>query len=439
MKTKNIYEGNFGISPREIQQIIYNISAQDKTISFMEILDYLGKFIEKKNEYEFLSIPPHGNYHNPSYFIKTITEYSLKQFDLKIRASLGLVDDRSYEDYIAKYILHISALIKGEKIQSALTRKDEPSDMYFINEFESNINLQEDPSKFRTHMISKLGAFSLDNPGAKIIYTKVFPELTAKLKQSFHKEQAKKIKNIAKNLVYYLADESDAKKTLTHPMSKENQKEISSLLTNLKEQFHYSEKVLLSSLSMPSKSNINHKTQIIREFHEDCYIVSYPVRPEEAELRIDQFLGLHLPSFSREFIKKKIAKKEILLQNRASRCRPSTRVKYGERVEMHCYRSEVEDEFWRGKKIPFAPLRYLYNDSEPFGGLQAPFMATHPTGKHLFHCATVQIQKEHHGRAYGVHRLDRETSGLLLFPKKTNLATPSPMPLSRDKSKNAIS
>ena len=178
---------------------------------------------------------------------------------------------------------------------------------------------------------------------------------------------------------------------------------------------------------MLSKNNtkgifLNDKTQIIRRFQDDCYIISYPVRPEESDLRLDQFLGLHLPSFSREFIKKKIAKREIMILDRSVKCRPSTKIKHYDRIEMHCYRNEIEDEFWRGEKIKFDPIQYIHETKDLFIISKPPFMSSHPTGKHLFHCATVQIEKDHHIPIYNVHRLDRETSGLLLFPKTPILA-----------------
>ena len=237
----NLYEGNFGISPREIKQIIYEVSSQNKIITFIEILEYLDKFIGRKNEYEFLNIPAQGNYHSPHYFIKSIKDYSLNRFDSELRSGLRLVDDRSYEKYIAKYAMHISTLLKGEKIKNPLTGKAEPSDMFFIKEFESNIHIKEDPDKFRTHFISKLGAFSLDHPGTPIVYTDVFPEITKRLKESFHKEQKRKIQNIAKNLVYYIAEKSDDKTAMAHSLSKENREEIINVLTNLKDHFSYSE------------------------------------------------------------------------------------------------------------------------------------------------------------------------------------------------------
>ena len=252
-ENENIYEGNFGMSPREIQQILYEISTKNKVVSFIEVINYLQKFIERKNEYEFLNIPPQGNYHNPSYFIKAIKEYSLNQFDSQLRIALGMVDERSYEQYLAKYTMQISALLKGEKIKSHLTKKDEPCDMFFIKEFESNINLQEDPNKFRTHMISKLGAFSLDHPGSSIVYAAVFPEIKKKLQESFRKEQKQKIKNVAKNIVYYIAEKNGDKMVMAHPMGKKNREEIINILTNLKQQFYYSEEGAIKLLKYAIK------------------------------------------------------------------------------------------------------------------------------------------------------------------------------------------
>ena len=59
------------------------------------------------------------------------------------------------------------------------------SDMFFINEFETSIALREKPEDFRSHMISMLGAYSLDNTGKHIKYTVVFSEIVKALQESF--------------------------------------------------------------------------------------------------------------------------------------------------------------------------------------------------------------------------------------------------------------
>ena len=51
------------------------------------------------------------------------------------------------------------------------------------------------------------------------------------------------------------------------------------------------------------------------------------------------------------------------------------------------------------------------------------YMSTHPTGRHLFHCATVYYeQKLNQSTVHSIHRLDRETSGVLLLAKNPTTA-----------------
>lgn len=237
---EDLYEGRFGISPREIKQMIYEIGVTNKNISFVEVMDYLSRFIQRKNEFEFLNISPQGNYHNPHYFIKSIKDYLLDKYDAELRISLGLVDDRSYEEYIAKYIMHVSALLKGEKIKNNITGKFEQSDMFFVSEFESNINLKEDPDKFRSHTISKLGAYALDNPGREINYTDVFPGVVKRLKESFREEQKKKITEISRSLVFYISEINQKQSTPGDQLNKEAKEEIERVIKNLQSKFNYS-------------------------------------------------------------------------------------------------------------------------------------------------------------------------------------------------------
>jgi len=199
-----LYEGKFGISPREIKQVVYDLTSQNKSIGFPEIFDYLLDLQEKKAEYDFLNISAQGDYHNPPRFLELLEKYILDIYDNEVRNSLGLVDNRSYEEYLEKYILHVTALIKGEKIKNSITGKFEISDMYFINEFENNLQLKENPVEFRSHMISKVGAYSLDNPGKKIIYSEIFSDMVKVLQESFRSEQKKVIDKITKQLVVIL-------------------------------------------------------------------------------------------------------------------------------------------------------------------------------------------------------------------------------------------
>jgi serine protein kinase len=241
-----MYEGKFGVSPREIKAMIYELSENHPQVTFVEVLEYLTLLSEKKQEYDFLNITPQGDYHHPLKHCELIRDYQLKALDNEVRQSLGLVDDRSYEDYISKYILQINAQIKGEKVKNNVTGKFEAPDSYFIKEFESNIAIAEKPEQFRSNLIAKLGAYALDNPGKPIVYTEIFDDLVRMLQEGFRKEQAKLLGVVQKNLVLYLAEKSDKK---THSnMTPEHREMIDRIINNLRDKCHYSEQGAISLL-----------------------------------------------------------------------------------------------------------------------------------------------------------------------------------------------
>jgi serine protein kinase len=162
---------------------------------------------------------------------------------------LRLVDDRSYEDYIKRYIENVNALIKGEKIKNNTTGKFIEPDDFFIKEFEAAISLKEDPKTYRSLLISKLGAYFLDNPKKVIVYTDVFPDLIDRLQESFRIEQKKVILAISKNLMFFEAEYSQNIDT-SHgtPLSDENRKQIKGVLKNLETRFSYTEGAAMSLL-----------------------------------------------------------------------------------------------------------------------------------------------------------------------------------------------
>lgn len=241
----SMYEGKFGISPREVKQIIYDLAYNSKSVTFVEVLDYLNGLIEKKAEYDFLNISHQGEYHNPQKFIDLIEAWCVDILDNEVRESLGLVDDRSYEDYISKYILSINAVIKGEKVKNNVTGKFEAPDSFFIKEFESNVHMNEVPEKFRSNLIARLGAYALDNRGKPIVYAEVFEDLVHLLQESYRKEQKKVIDKIGRNLVLYLAERKDGG---NHNVEKDVRDMIANIINTLQNKYHYSENGAISSL-----------------------------------------------------------------------------------------------------------------------------------------------------------------------------------------------
>lgn len=241
-----LYEGKFGVSPREVKQFIYELSNESEHITFIEVLEFLREISDQKAQFDFLNIGSQGDYHNPKKFLYLVEQHCLNQFDYELRDSLGLVDNRSYEEYMSKYIQHINAQIKNEKIRNDVTGKYEEPDTYFIKEFESNIHLKENPENYRSHLLSKLGAYALDNPGKKIVYTEVLNVVYKQLKESFRNEQKKIINKISNNLVFYVTELEDDQKSSA--LSHDERKLIDDTLNNLHDKYGYSQKGAINSL-----------------------------------------------------------------------------------------------------------------------------------------------------------------------------------------------
>lgn len=161
------------------------------------------------------------------------------------------------------------------------------------------------------------------------------------------------------------------------------------------------------------------KSLVEKKFYEDRYEANCQVADECHDMRIDLFVQMHFPSFTREFVKRKIDKNEVQILGRTGVLKPSTKIKKRDKIFIVCFRDKIEDEYWAGKKIDFEPMQIIYNHENFCVVNKPPFMCAHPTGKHVFYCATVYAEKDLGTQCSTVHRLDRETSGLLVLSKNS--------------------
>ena len=160
-----------------------------------------------------------------------------------------------------------------------------------------------------------------------------------------------------------------------------------------------------------------------RTFGSKLYKVTWQVDKKHDGLRLDQFVQTRLRGFSREQIKKKIAHNEIQICGRPVKARPKTRVCLDDQISLQIQNTTHEDEWWNGKKLQLDTTPdVLYEDDELIAVSKPPYMSVHPTGKHLFNCVTVYFENSCRQSVHSVHRLDRETSGILLLAKKPQAA-----------------
>lgn len=165
-------------------------------------------------------------------------------------------------------------------------------------------------------------------------------------------------------------------------------------------------------------------TIISRQYSHDQLLVTHLVEENQDGMRLDQFLQLQLDSFSREFIKKKIKEKEIIIKNRPGVHKPSSILHKKDEVVVIFDKSKYEDEYWDGKKMSLQlEPEIIFEDKDLLVISKPAFMSTHPAGRHIFNCATVFFEVKYNQTIHSLHRIDRETSGILMLGKNPEIAT----------------
>jgi 23S rRNA pseudouridine1911/1915/1917 synthase len=152
----------------------------------------------------------------------------------------------------------------------------------------------------------------------------------------------------------------------------------------------------------------------------NTYLVKYTVGHQQAGTRLDRFLMVRYKKRSREQIKKAIDTGAITIQRpgymNLGKMKPSMPLKKGDVVHVLSTKSkEPEVNF---------DYKTLYEDDAILVLHKPPNLPVHPAGKFFFNTLLVHLKtrgftNENNGDKdyYLVHRIDKETSGVLLLAK----------------------
>jgi len=235
------YEGRSGASPREMKLVILNAAQNPKygCASPFAVLDELDQLVRATSVYEFLrQAPAPGGYHEHAAFVDKVRERLLERIADEVRISMGLVEERRYIDHFERYVTHVSYWMKHEKVPNPVTGVDEEPDQDLMAEVERLLGVRSSgvaPADFRGEVITKIGAWSLDNPGKRPDYERIFPGPIADLRESFFGERKRQVNRINQDLLVYLVDGPDK-------MSAEAVTAVRTTLDNLKNRFGYCDK-----------------------------------------------------------------------------------------------------------------------------------------------------------------------------------------------------
>jgi predicted Ser/Thr protein kinase len=138
--------------------------------------------VRQRSVYEYLQQKRDGGYHDHEGFIDQVHQRWLDIVDGELRQSMGLVDEHKYEDLFARYLLHVSYLYKNEKIWNEKTKAYDAPDTGLMGELERVWGVTGDTERFRRDLVSRVGAWRVEHPGATIPWRQLEEDYYARQK-----------------------------------------------------------------------------------------------------------------------------------------------------------------------------------------------------------------------------------------------------------------
>lgn len=226
------YEGIFGVSPRAMRTVLLD-AAQHSDFDYLSpfaVLDEIDALCERTEDYAFLrQEAQQGGFHDHERFRKEVKGWLLDTMEDEFRQASGLVDEASYEDLLGRYVGHVSAWLKGEKVTSAITGKEENPDEGLMSHVEELLGITDKKSARET-LLGRIAAWAIDHPGEKVRNSSTMREMFSSLRRAVFAERREALGDFCRKIAGQVTrlDEKD-------------RASIAQGLSNLETQFGYTE------------------------------------------------------------------------------------------------------------------------------------------------------------------------------------------------------
>jgi predicted Ser/Thr protein kinase len=203
------YEGRVGASPREIRALLLDAAQHPGYfgLSPFAVLEKIADLCRHQDDFEWLRQPADHGYHDPAAFLRLLRERLLDRVEEDLRAASGLADEAKSVESFERYVMHVSASLKGERVFNKVTGRDEPADEGMMRGIEKMLGATTGPEEFRRNLISRVAAWAIDHPGEKLPYPTLFPQYLQQLRDVFFQDRRRQVVSIARDVVVLITDE----------------------------------------------------------------------------------------------------------------------------------------------------------------------------------------------------------------------------------------
>jgi predicted Ser/Thr protein kinase len=205
------YEGRRGASAREMMSILARAAEmrEYKCLTPMAIFEALEELLKDASVYDFLRIPAEGGYRDVRKFLEDVREEYFRWVTEEVYDSISLIDEAEYHRFFLEYFRQVKAFHTKESVYNERANSYEPPNEELMASVEKLLKLSESVELFRSQIITRIAAWSLDHPQASIDYEALFPEIYDALRDNFYRETNRLLTLIEQDIVKYGTDEFD--------------------------------------------------------------------------------------------------------------------------------------------------------------------------------------------------------------------------------------
>ncbi|MBK6696269.1 MAG: serine protein kinase PrkA [Myxococcales bacterium] len=204
-----IYEGRIGASPREMRVVILDAaqSTKYKCLSPLAVLEEIDALCQRRSEFEWLQQESlGGGYHDVKLFEEALHARLLDAWEHEFYAASGLVEEDRYTELYDRYLQHVSAWVKKERLRNRITGDYDEPDEKVMGEVERLLELQGDAQESRRQTMSAIAAWAIDHPGQKVEAVTVFPHHLKKIREAVFAERKPTVSHLARDVIAHLRD-----------------------------------------------------------------------------------------------------------------------------------------------------------------------------------------------------------------------------------------
>ncbi len=205
-----IYEGRVGASPREMRIALLDAaqSTAFRCLNPIAVVDEIDALCQRKNEFEWLQQDSIiGGYHDVKTFRDTLHArlYSASEYELYV--SSGLVQEEQYAELLDRYVQHVSAWVKKERLFNRVTRQYEEPDEATMTEVERLLDVKGEPGEVRGQLIGAIAAWAIDHPGQKVVAGHVFPQHLHRMREAIFADKRAEVAGLSRDIVVLVRED----------------------------------------------------------------------------------------------------------------------------------------------------------------------------------------------------------------------------------------